>query len=157
MEPRARDQAPRGQPEQGPAQRGWGERPVGRGGPQQRRGSGRAEPGPGRAAAALHRPRRAENPSRSDRPHAAPGRAGREGLVTPALWLLVALQSAAPPDVTARVDHARVPAGEELTLTLPARARSAEAVALAPPGLPGFPVAGSRAGSGVGLVRVWGP
>src|SRR2546430_5298601 len=70
MEPRARDQAPRWQPEQGPAQRGWGERPIGRGGPEQRRGSGRAEPGPGRAAAALHRPRRAEDPPRSDRPDA---------------------------------------------------------------------------------------
>ena len=35
--------------------------------------------------------------------------------MTSALWLLVALQSAAPPDVTAQVDRARVPAGEELT------------------------------------------
>src|SRR5213080_2254544 len=143
MEPRARDQAPRWQPEQGPAQRGWGERPVG-GGPQQRRGSGRAEPGPGRAAAALHRPRRAENPPRSDRPDAAPGRAGREGLVTPALWLLVALQSAAPPDVSAQVDRARVPAGEEVTLTIRARSRSTELVVVALPGLTGFTIVGSR-------------
>src|SRR3989442_10101529 len=109
MEPRARDQAPRWQPEQGPAQRGWGERPVGRGGPEQRRGSGRAEPRPGRAAAALHRPRRAEDPPRSDRPDAAPRRAGREGPVTPAVWLLVAPQSAPPPDVAAQGDRARGP------------------------------------------------
>src|SRR2546421_13074685 len=109
MEPRARDQAPRWQPEQGPAERGWGERPIGRGGPEQRRGSGRAEPGPGRAAAALHRPRRAEDPPRSDRPDAAPGRAGREGLVTAALWLLGALQSAAPPDATAQGGPPRGP------------------------------------------------
>src|SRR5438445_467988 len=157
MEPRARDQAPRWQPAQGPAQRGWGERPVGRGGPQQRRGSGRAEPGPGRAAAALHRPRRAENPSRSDRPDAAPGRAGREGLVTPALWLLVALQSAAPPDVTAQVDRARVPAGEELTLTIRARSRSAEPVALTLPGLTGFTIVASREVTEVTLEGVGGP
>src|SRR3989454_273190 len=120
MEPRARDQARGWRPEQGAA-RGGGERPGGRGGREQRRGSGRAEPGPGRAAAALHRPRRAEDPPRSDRPDATPGRAGREGLVTPALWLLVALQSAAPPDVTAQVDRARVPAGGELPLTIRAR------------------------------------
>src|SRR5213594_3426966 len=156
MEPRARDQAPRWQPEQGPAQRGWGERPVG-GGPQQRRGSGRAEPGPGRAVAALHRPRRAENPPRSDRPDAAPGRAGREGLVIPALWLLVALQSAAPPDVTAQVDRARVPAGEELTLTIRARSRSAEPVALTLPGLTGFTIVGSRDVTEVTLEAVGGP
>src|SRR5256884_328457 len=137
MEPRARDQAPRWQPEQGAAQR-RGEGPMGGGGREQRRGSRRAEPGPGGAAAALHRPRRAEAPPRSDRPDAAPGRAGREGLVTPALWLLVALQSAAPPDVSAQVDRARVPAGEELTLTIPARSRSGEAVALTPPRVTGF-------------------
>src|SRR5712691_6384173 len=156
MEPRARDQAPRWQPEQGPAQRGWGERPVG-GGPQQRRGSGRAEPGPGRAAAAPHRPRRAEDPPRSDRPDAPPGRAGREGLVTPALWLLVALQSAAPPDVTAQVDRARVPAGEELTLTIRARSRSAEPVALTLPGLTGFTIVASREVTEVTLEGVGGP
>src|SRR5881398_29812 len=156
MEPRARDQAPRWQPEQGAAQRG-GERPIGRGGPEQRRGSGRAEPGPGRAAAALHRPRRAEDPPRSDRPDAAPGRAGREGLVTPALWLLVAMQSAPPPDVTARVDRARLPAGDELTLTIRARSRSAEPVALALPGLTGFTIVGSREVTEVALEAVGGP
>src|SRR3989475_399450 len=156
MEPRARDQAPRWQPEQGAAQRG-GERPIRRGGPEQRRGSGRAEPGPGRATAALHRPRRAEAPPRSDRPDAAPGRAGREGLVTPALWLLVALQSAAPPDVTAQVDRARVPAGEELTLTIRARSRSAEAVALTLPGLTGLTIVASPEGAGGALRGGGGP
>src|SRR5213076_2202216 len=155
MEPRARDQAPRWQPEQGAAQR-RGERPIGRGGPEQRRGSRRAEPGPGRAAAALHRPRRAEDPPRSDRPDAAPGRAGREGLVTPALWLLVAMQSA-PPDVTAQVDRARVPAGEELTLTIRARSRSAEPVALTLPGLTGFTIVASREVTEVTLEGVGGP
>ena len=44
----------------------------------------------------------------------------------PALWLVVALQSPSPPDVTARIDRARVPAGEEVTLTIRARSRSAE-------------------------------
>src|SRR5438093_10975644 len=156
MEPRARDQAPRWQPEQGAAQ-GGGERPIGRGGPEQRRGSGRAEPGPGRAAAALHRPRRAEDPPRSNRPDAAPGGAGCEGLVTPALWLLVALQSAPPPDVTAQVDRARVPAGEELTLTIRARSRSAEPVAVALPGLSGFIIVGSRDVTEVTLEAVGGP
>src|SRR5947199_442047 len=157
MEPRARGQAPRWQPEQGAAQWGWGERPVGRGGPEQRRGPGRAEPGPGRAAAALHRPRRAEDPPRSDRPDADPGGGGREGLVTPALWLLVALQSAAPPDVTAQVDRARVPAGEELTLTIRARSRSAEPVALTLPGLTGFTIVASREVTEVTLEGVGGP
>src|SRR5437773_10886903 len=98
MEPRARDQAPRWQPEQGAAQRG-GERPIGRGGPEQRRGSGRAEPGPGRAAAAIPRPRRAEDPARSARPDGAPGRAGRVGMVNPALWLMAVLKTRVSPDV----------------------------------------------------------
>src|SRR5207247_2446239 len=93
---------------------------------------------------------------RSDRPDAAPGRAGREGLVTPALWLLVALQSAAPPDVTAQVDRARVPAGEELTLTIRARSRSAEPVALTLPGLTGFTIVASREVTEVTLEGVGG-
>src|SRR5437773_3862009 len=95
MEPRARGPAPRWQqPEQGAAQWGWRQRTLGRRSPQQRWGSGRPEPGSGRAAPALDRPRGVEDAPRSDRPDAAPGRAGREGLVTPALWLLVAMQSA---------------------------------------------------------------
>jgi oxygen tolerance protein BatD len=77
--------------------------------------------------------------------------------VTPALWLLVALQSAPPPDVTARVDRARVPAGEELTLTIRARSRSAEPVAVALPGLTGFTIVGSREVTEVTLERVGGP
>src|SRR5213594_4421744 len=145
MEPRARGPAPRWQqPEQGAAQWGWGERALGRGSPEQRWSPGRPEPGSGRAAPALDRPRGVEDAPRSDRPHAAPGRAGREGLVTPALWLLVALQGASPPDVTAQVDRARVPAGEELTLTIRARSRSAEPVAVALPGLSGCIIVGSR-------------
>src|SRR2546429_329496 len=152
MEPRARDQAPRWQPEQGAAQR-RGEGPMGGGGREQRRGSRRAEPGPGGAAAALHRPRRAEAPPRSDRPDAAPGRAGREGLVTPALWLLVALQSAAPPDVTAQVDRARVPAGQKLDVPIPPRSRSAQAGGHPPPGLPDLPAAVPHARTGVSLEK----
>src|SRR6266480_3735731 len=158
MEPRARGPAPRWQqPEQGAAQWGWGERTLGRRSPEQRWGSGRAEPGSGRAAAALDRPRGVEDAPRSDRPDAAPGRAGREGLVTPALWLLFAMQSAPPPDGTARVDRARLPAGDELTLTIRARSRSAEPVALVLPGLTGFTIVGSREVTEVALEAVGGP
>src|SRR6266581_5989604 len=158
MEPRARGPAPRWQqPEQGAAQWGWGERTLGRRSPEQRWGSGRAEPGSGRAAAALDRPRGVEDAPRSDRPDAAPGRAGREGLVTSALWLLFAMQSAPPPDVTARVDRARLPAGDELTLTIRARSRSAEPVALALPGLTGFTIVGSREVTEVAVEAVGGP
>src|SRR5437867_12388820 len=158
MEPRARGPAPRWQqPEQGAAQWGWGQRTLGWRSPQQRWGSGRPEPGSGRAAPALDRPRGVEDAPRSDRPDAAPGRAGREGLVTPALWLLVALQSAPPPDVTARVDRARLPAGDELTLTIRARSRSAEPVALVLPGLTGFTIVGSREVTEVALEAVGGP
>ncbi len=77
--------------------------------------------------------------------------------MTAALWLLVALQSAPSPDVTARVDRARVPAGEELTLTIRARSRSAEPVALALPGLTGFTIVGSREVMEVALEAVGGP
>ena len=77
--------------------------------------------------------------------------------MTPALWLLVALQSAAPPDVTAQVDRARVPAGEELTLTIRARSRSAEPVALTLPGLTGFTIVASREVTEVTLEGVGGP
>jgi len=77
--------------------------------------------------------------------------------VTAALWLLVALQSASPPDVTAQVDRARVPAGEELTLTIRARSRSAEPVAVALPGLTGFTIVGSREVTEVALEEVGGP
>jgi oxygen tolerance protein BatD len=73
------------------------------------------------------------------------------------LWLLVALQSAPPPDVTARVDRARVSAGEELTLTIRARSRSAEPVAVTLPGLTGFTIVGSREVTEVTLEGVGGP
>ena len=76
--------------------------------------------------------------------------------MTPALWLLVAMQSA-PPDVTARVDRARLPAGDELTLTIRARSRSAEPVALVLPGLTGFTIVGSREVTEVALEAVGGP
>jgi hypothetical protein len=77
--------------------------------------------------------------------------------VTPAVWLLVALQSASPPDVTARVDRARVPAGEEVTLTIRARSRATEPVAVALPGLTGFTIVGSREVTEVALEGVGGP
>ncbi len=77
--------------------------------------------------------------------------------MTAALWLLVALQSASPPDVTAQVDRARVPAGEELTLTIRARSRSADPVAVALPGLTGFTIVGSREVTEVALEEVGGP
>src|SRR5439155_1765854 len=65
--------------------------------------------------------------------------------------------SAAPPDVTAQVDRARVPAGEELTLTIRARSRSAEPVALTLPGLTGFTIVASREVTEVTLEGVGGP
>jgi len=77
--------------------------------------------------------------------------------VTPAVWLLVALQSASPPDVTAQVDRARVPAGEEVTLTIRARSRSTELVVVALPGLTGFTIVGSREVTEVALEGVGGP
>ncbi len=77
--------------------------------------------------------------------------------MTPAVWLLVALQSASPPDVTAQVDRARVPAGEEVTLTIRARSRSTELVVVALPGLTGFTIVGSREVTEVALEGVGGP
>ena len=75
----------------------------------------------------------------------------------PALWLVVALQSPSPPDVTARIDRARVPAGEEVTLTIRARSRSAEPVTVVLPGLTGFTIVGSRDITDVTLDAVGGP
>ena len=60
-----------------------------------------------------------------------------------ALGLLAALQGA-PPDVTARVDRARLTAGEELHLTVRARSRTAEPVTVVLPALTGFAITGSR-------------
>ncbi len=62
----------------------------------------------------------------------------------PAFWLFVGLQGAPPPDVTARLNRTRVVAGEELTLTVEARTRSAEPVVVTLPALSGFTIAGSR-------------
>jgi len=63
--------------------------------------------------------------------------------VIAALGLLAALQGA-PPDVTARVDRARLTAGEELRLTVRARSRTAEPVTVVLPALTGFAITGSR-------------
>src|SRR2546426_10554922 len=78
--------------------------------------------------------------------HAAGGRAGGEGLVIAALGLLAALQGA-PPDVTARVDRARLTAGEELRLTVRARSRTAEPVTVVLPALTGFAITRSPRGT----------
>jgi hypothetical protein len=78
--------------------------------------------------------------------------------VTLALWLLVALQSP-PPELQARVDRARLAAGEELTFTVRARTRAAEPLSLTLPALTGFAVVGSRevtevsVGSALGSTR----
>ena len=77
--------------------------------------------------------------------------------MTLALWLLVAWQSAPPPDVTARVDRVRVVAGEEVTLTIRARTRSGEPVSVALPGLAGFSIVGSREVTEVTIEGVGGP
>jgi BatD DUF11 like domain len=61
------------------------------------------------------------------------------------LWLLVAAaQSVAAPDVTARLNRTQLVAGDELTLTVEARSRSAEPVVLTLPALTGFMIVGSR-------------
>ncbi len=64
--------------------------------------------------------------------------------MTPVLWLLVGLQGASPPDVTARLNRTRMAAGEEVTLTVEARTRSADPVVLVLPALTGFTIVGSR-------------
>jgi len=64
-------------------------------------------------------------------------------LVTSALWVLIALQGPAP-DLQARVDRIRLAAGEQLTLTVRARTRTAEPVSLTLPPLTGFAIVGSR-------------
>jgi hypothetical protein len=64
-----------------------------------------------------------------------------------AVAILLTLQGPAParpPDVTARVDRARVTAGEELRLTVRARTRSAEPVTVLLPALTGFAIVGAR-------------
>ena len=77
--------------------------------------------------------------------------------MTLALWMLVALQAVPPPDVTARVDRTHVAAGEDLTLTIRARTRSAEPIGVVLPGLTGFTIVGSREVSEVTIEGVGGP
>lgn len=77
--------------------------------------------------------------------------------MTLALWMLVALQAVPPPDVTARVDRTHVAAGEDLTLTIRARTRSAEPIGVVLPGLTGFTIVGSREISEVTIEGVGGP
>ncbi len=60
-----------------------------------------------------------------------------------AVALAAALQGVAP-EATARVDRAHVAAGEEVTLTVRARTRSAEPVTVILPALTGFAILGSR-------------
>jgi len=76
--------------------------------------------------------------------------------VTGALWLLALLQGA-PPDVTARVDRARVTAGDELRLTVRARSRTAEPVTVVLPALTGFAITGSREVTEVTIEGVGAP
>ncbi|HKW41508.1 MAG TPA: BatD family protein [Gemmatimonadales bacterium] len=74
------------------------------------------------------------------------------------LWLLVAAaQSVAAPDVTARLNSTRLVAGEEVTLTVEARTRSAEPVAMTLPALTGFMIVGSRDVTEVTLEGVGSP
>src|SRR5205807_737800 len=87
------------------------------------------EPGPGRADSPLDRPAGGADPTRSLGPATARRGAGSEGLVTSALWVLIVLQGPAPM-LEARVDRSRLPAGEQLTLTVRARSRTAEPVSL---------------------------
>ena len=73
-----------------------------------------------------------------------------------ALWLLVALQGP-PLNLEARVDRVRLATGEELTLTVRARTRSAEPVGLTLPALTGFAIVGSREVTEVSLEGTLGP
>ncbi|TMM27334.1 MAG: protein BatD [Actinobacteria bacterium] len=63
--------------------------------------------------------------------------------MTSALWVLMVLQGPALL-LEARVDRSRLPAGEQLTLTVRARSRTAEPVGLTLPALTGFTIVGSR-------------
>ncbi|HEU5261427.1 MAG TPA: BatD family protein [Gemmatimonadales bacterium] len=72
------------------------------------------------------------------------------------LWLLFALQGL-PPDVQASVDRTRLTAGDQLTLTVRARTRSAEPVSITFPPLTGFAIIGSREVSEVAIDGARGP
>ncbi|HVH66520.1 MAG TPA: BatD family protein [Gemmatimonadales bacterium] len=74
------------------------------------------------------------------------------------LWLLVAaVQSVAAPDVTARLDGTHLVAGEVVTLTVEARSRSADPVAVTLPALTGFMIVGSRDVTEVSIEAVGSP
>src|SRR5947208_5813290 len=150
MEARAGGEAPRWWQRQGRAacgRRRW--RPVEWGGAGACYSGGgwrterRIDPGPGRADPPLDRPAGVADPARSHWPPAARRGTGSEGLVTSALWVLIALQGPAS-DLQARVDRIRLAAGELLTLTVRARTRTAEPVSLTLPPLTGFAIVGSR-------------
>src|SRR5205814_10016802 len=74
----------------------------------------------------------------------------RERLGTSALWMLILLHGPAPL-LEARVDRSRLPTGEQLTLTVRARSRTAEPVSLTLPALTGFTIVGSREVTDVSL------
>ncbi len=75
----------------------------------------------------------------------------------PALGLVVALQGAPAPDVTARLNRTRLTAGEEVTLTVEARTRAADPVVLTLPALTGFTIVGSREVTDVTVEGVGSP
>ncbi|HVH10883.1 MAG TPA: BatD family protein [Gemmatimonadales bacterium] len=73
------------------------------------------------------------------------------------LCVLLALQRVPALDVTARLDRTRVTAGDEVTLTVRARTRSADPVTFVLPALTGFTIVGSREVSDVTLEVLGGP
>src|SRR2546425_946890 len=128
-------------------------------GRRRRRGRGkrgRIEPDPGRANPPHDRSTGAADPSRPWRARAARGEPGSEGVGGGALGLLGALKGP-PLDLQARVDRVRLATGEELTLTVRARTRSAEPVGLTLPALTGFAIVGSREVTEVSLEGTLGP
>lgn len=60
------------------------------------------------------------------------------------LWGVLALLQGGAPNATAMVDRTRVSAGDQLTLTVRARTRSAAPITLVLPALTGFAIVGSR-------------
>src|SRR2546427_7942827 len=143
MEPRAGGAASRRQFPESAALRGrrrwWSTAGTGRAGWEQHaeHPHRRGEPVPGRADSPLDRAAGGADPARSHRPATSHRRARSERLVTSALWVLIVLQGPAPL-LEARVDRSRLPAGEQLTLTVRARSRTAEPVSLTLPALTGL-------------------
>jgi oxygen tolerance protein BatD len=79
-------------------------------------------------------------------------------LVTPSLLVLLALQAGGGPlDVAARVDRARVALGEEIELTVRARAPTADPISLELPPLGDFLVLGTRELTDVSVGGAGGP